>query len=274
MNNYAFSREHVLPKPARRDHRDSLVQYAGKSMRAKILLAAVVVWLLSIPLCAAQDQDISARLAAAKSRLAAIQRRITHVRDIDDIEKLQRIYGYYLDKMLWDQVVDLFADNATLEIGVSGVYIGKDSIRKYLYSLSDGRQGPIQGRLYEHMQFQPIITLSNDGRTARGRWHSLLQLGVYGSGSGGQWGEGTYENEYVKQDGVWKISKLHWYAEFIAPYEGGWLKVNKDAVKDYSVGKGVTPDRPPSEDYKSYPDVYIVPFHYPNPVTGKPWKGK
>ena len=243
-------------------------------MRYLIQLIATAIWLSAVSVNAAQDTDISARLAAAKSRLAAIQHRITHVHDIDDIEKLQKIYGYYTDKMLWDQVVDLFADDATLEIGVSGVYVGKDSIRKYLYSLSGGKQGPIQGRLYEHMQFQPIITLSDDGNSARGRWHSLLQLGVYGSGSGGQWGEGIYENEYVKQNGIWKISKLHWYAEFIAPYEGGWLKVKDDAVSNYSLGKGVTPDRPPSADFKTYPDVTIVPFHYPNPVTGEPWKAK
>lgn len=243
-------------------------------MKSFVLLTAITVWFSATPVCAAQDADIAARLAAARSRLTAIQQRSTRIRDIDDIEKLQRIYGYYTDKMLWDQVVDLFADDATLEIGFSGVYVGKDSIRKYLYSLSDGKQGPVEGRLYEHMQFQPIITLSSDGRTAEGRWHSLLQLGVYGSGSGGQWGEGVYENKYIKQDGVWKISRLHWYATFIAPYEGGWLKVNNDDVRAYSLGKGVKPDRPPGEDYKTYPDAYVVPFHYSNPVTGKPWKGR
>lgn len=243
-------------------------------MRFLSLLMVTAIWLSTSSVCTAQDNDITARLAAAKSRLAAIQQRSTRIQDIDDIENLQRIYGYYTDKMLWDQVVDLFADNATLEIGYSGIYVGKDSIRKYLYSLSGGRQGPIEGRLYEHMQFQPIISLSDDGDTAKGRWHSLLQLGSYGSGSGGQWGEGVYENEYVKQDGAWKISKLHWYATFIAPYEGGWLKVKGDAVRDYSLGKGVTPDRPSGEDIKTYPDAFVVPFHYTNPVTGEPWKGK
>ena len=117
--------------------------------------------------------------------------------------------------------------DGTLEIGSSGVYVGKDSIRRYLYSLSGGKQGPLEGVLFEHFQLQPIVTVEPDGQSAKARWRSLLMTGVYGEASGGNWGEGTYENEYVKQDGVWKIRTLHWYTTFIAPYKGGWLSVDR-----------------------------------------------
>ena len=90
-----------------------------------------------------------------------------------------------------------------------------------------------------------------------------------GSGSGGNWGEGVYENDYVKQNGVWKISKLHLYMNFVAPYEGGWLNADKRAIDEYALGKGVMPDRPPSENYEPYPGVFLPPFHYKNPVSGK-----
>ena len=74
----------------------------------------------------------------------------------------------------------------------------------------------------------------------------------------------------MKEDGVWKISKLHWYATFIAPYEGGWLNTTKDAVDDYALGRGVQPDRPSTESYAPYPDgAYVPPFHYKNPVSGQ-----
>ena len=109
--------------------------------------------------------------------------------------------------MLWNQVVDLFADNGTMEIGPSGVYEGRDSIEAYLYSLSDGELGPLEGVLYNHFQLQPIVTVAPDGLTAKARWRTLIQLGVSGSGSGGSWGEGVYENEYIKEDGVWKNRK-------------------------------------------------------------------
>ena len=231
------------------------------------LLAAA---LCSIPASAQETrEDVAARVAALRARLAGVEERARRVADINAIENLESSYGYYTDKMLWEEVLDLFTDNATLEIGPSGVYVGKASIRRYLFSLSDGKEGPLPGVLFEHLQLQPIVTLATDGLSANGRWRAFLMTGVSGSGSGGNWGEGTYENEYVKEDGVWKISKLHWYATFVAPYEGGWLHTNKQAVERYALGRGVEPDRPPSESYEPYPGVFVPPFHYKNPVSGE-----
>jgi hypothetical protein len=233
-------------------------------MAAIALLALLAPWSAN-----GQDDDTAARLASVRTRLAAIAQRSARVNDINEIENLQRSYGYYLDKMLWEHVIDLFADGATIEVGLSGVYEGKDSMRRYLYSLSDGMQGPIDGVLNNHLQLQPIVTVADDGRSAKARWRALILTGTSGSGSGGNWGEGPYENEYVKQDGVWKISKLHWYATYYVAYEGGWLNSTTEAVRAYSEGKGVLPDRPPSEAYEPYPAAHIPPFHFPNPAGNK-----
>jgi len=219
---------------------------------------------------AASAQPVSEeRIAAVRNRVAKLDGRATRVDDVNAIENLQGSYGYYTDKMLWDEVVDLLADDATLEIGPSGVYRGKAGIRRYLDALSGGKQGPLEGVLFDHFQLQPIVTVAPDGQTAQARWRLFLMTGIAGSGSGGNWGEGTYENEYVKQSGVWKIRKLHWYATFVAPYEGGWLNTNAEAVKAYAVPAAVTPDAPPSEEYSPYPGVYVPPFHYKNPVSGQ-----
>ncbi|RPI58018.1 MAG: nuclear transport factor 2 family protein, partial [Lysobacterales bacterium] len=218
---------------------------------------------------APESSELADRVADSRKRLAAVEARATGVADVNAIHNLQGSYGYYTDKMLWDEVVDLFADDGTLEIGPSGIYVGKDSIRRYLMSLSGGRQGPLEGVLNDHFQLQPIVTVADDGMTAKGRWRLFLMTGVSGSGSGGNWGEGVYENEYVKENGVWKIRKLHWFANFIAPYEGGWLNVDRKAIDDYAMGRGVTPDRPSSVVYEPYPGVFVPPFHYPNPVAGQ-----
>jgi hypothetical protein len=220
-----------------------------------------------MPEPAAPETIASANLDGAWNRLARVRARAAHVRDTNEIEDLQRTYGYYTDKMLWDDVAGLFADEGTIEIGPSGVYDGKASIREYLYSLSDGVEGPIEGVLYEHMQLQPIVTVAPDQTTARARWRGFMQIGTLGEGSGGQWGEGVYENEYVKQDGVWKIASLHFYPTFIAPYEGGWRNASAELVADYAMGRGVEPDRPSSGEYRAYPESFLVPFHYDGTVA-------
>lgn len=212
----------------------------------------------------------SSGLEDAWSRLAEVRARAARVADINAIENLQRTYGFLTDKMLWDDVAALFADDGTLEIGPSGVYVGRASVREYLYSLSDGVEGPIEGELYEHMQLQPIVTVAPDGSSADARWRGFMQIGTLGEGSGGQWGEGIYENQYVQEDGVWKISSLHFYPTFIAPYEGGWQNASAGLVAEYAMGPGVEPDRPSSGEYRAYPESFVAPFHYGTAVAAVP----
>ena len=232
--------------------------------RDAVLGAAAASVITALP-AGAQDAELAERLAAARERLSAIEARSTAVSDINEIENLQRSFGFYFDKMLWDHVVDLFADDGTIELGLSGVYIGKERVRAYLYSLSGGRQGPLEGVLYNHMQLQPIVTVSDDGRTAQARWRALVLTGVSGSGSGGNWGEGPYENTYVKEDGVWKIRSIRWYGNFIAPYEGGWIEVDEADLRAHTVSPTLEPDAPPSGDYAPFPAASTPPFHFDNP---------
>jgi SnoaL-like domain len=234
------------------------------STHARLLFAIAVIAVAPARLVA---QDVGERVAAARARLEALDARVTRIEDINAIENLQRAYGYYVDKMLWDHVVDLFADDGTLELGMSGVYVGKESIRRYLLSLSEGRQGPLEGVLYDHMQLQPIITVAADGRTAQGRWRAWLLTGVSGSGSGGSWGEGPYENTYVKEDGIWKIRSLHWFGNFLVPYEAGWLNADPEQLRAFTASD-VPPDRPPTVEYEPFPGTFIPPFHYRNPGRG------
>ena len=124
------------------------------------------------------------------------------------------------------------------------------------------------GQLNEHFQLQPVITIAEDGLSAEGRWHELSMTGQYGEHA--EWGEGVYENRYVKREGVWQIAALRFYPNFVAPYEGGWATLKPVAGDWRSPGLAVfPPDRPPTSTYRPYPDVHVPPFHYPHPVTGK-----
>ena len=203
------------------------------------------------------------RMAALRSQLAMLQQQAQRVKDANAIKRLQRTYGYYVEEALWDEVVPLFADNATLEMARDGVYVGKERIRAYFYALGDGQQGLREGQLNEQLQLMPVVTLSEDGRSAKARWRNLMLTGQLGEQA--LWGEGPFENEYVKEDGVWRISKLWWQQAILVSYAGGWAK-NADANNGIWVSGTLPPDAPPTDDHGSWPQTYLPPFSFANPV--------
>jgi len=210
----------------------------------------------------------SAQTSARATQIAALEARADRVKDANDIKRLQRAYGFYLDKSEWDQIADLFAPDGSVEYANEGVYVGQARIREYLKRLGGGHNGLVEGELNNHMILQPVVNVAPDGLTAKARWRALIQEGHYKKDA--QWGEGTYENEYVKEAGVWKIRKLHWYVSFLAPYDGGWARVKPLDAFVGGVVKDFPPDKPPTVDYKPYPAAFVPPYHYENPVTGQP----
>lgn len=209
--------------------------------------------------------DLSPRLAQLADRIASIDAQADRIDDYNQIRNLQRSFGFYYDEALWDQVVDLFSADATLEVGQHGVHVGRDSIRRYFLGLTGGRQGLRQGELSIQSQLSPVITVAPDGLSAQGRWRVMIQDATYGKEA--NWGSGVYENRYVKEDGVWKISRLHLFMRFHAPYEGGWTRTN--ATLNARYGRSTAkPDRPPSVRYETWPARFIAPMHYQDEKVG------
>ena len=133
-------------------------------------------------------------LDAIEAHLDSIELRLARQASHEAIERLQRSYGYYIDKGLWSAAADLFADNATWEWGQSGVYRGRDRIRAALGLR--GPEGLAPGELNTYITCQPIITVAEDNLTARARWRSDMHFCEDGKAC---WGEGTYENVYVNE---------------------------------------------------------------------------
>jgi hypothetical protein len=208
----------------------------------------------------AQD---SAKIAELRTQLATLQTEAQRVKDAQAIKRLQRSFGYYMEEALWDDVASLFAENATLEFGHDGVYQGRERIREYLYAMGKGKQGLSEGQLNEYLQLMPVITLADDGMSAKARWRAIMLLGTMGGD--GLWGEGPYENEYVKENGVWKFSKLQWFQTILVAYKGAWGH-NEDYNKGIWVSDTLPPDAPPTHAYGTWPTTSLPPFSFPNPV--------
>lgn len=216
--------------------------------------------LLAATGCTRGGSSTEAEVAALREQVTGLQRQAQRADDYIAIANLQSIYGYYVDKSQWDDAAALFSEDATLEIAGRGLFRGQERIHTYLNEL-----GPLErGRLFNHMQLQPVIHIADDGRSARARWRSFMQVGHLGREA--RWGEATYENEYVKEGDVWKISKLHSFITFYVEYDRGW---NKGAVELPQHLPGLEPDADTTVKYGAFPDVFVPPYHYPNPVTGQ-----
>jgi hypothetical protein len=50
-------------------------------------------------------------VAALRARVDSLSAEVGALQDANAVRKLQHAYGYYLDKCLYDEVVDLFADD-------------------------------------------------------------------------------------------------------------------------------------------------------------------
>jgi hypothetical protein len=192
-------------------------------------------------------EDLLARIEALEARALAAE-------DYCELVNLQGAYGYYVDKGLWDSAADLFADEGTLEIAGRGVYVGRERVREYLHCLPEYRDGVI----FNHMQLQPVLHIDSKAGTAKGRWRTLMMVGLMDT-EVGRWGEATYENSYVREHGKWRIASLHGIINFYCEYDEGW---HKGGVPLLRSTEGVTPDRPQTFEYEAHPKAVIAPFHY------------
>lgn len=200
-----------------------------------------------------------------ETRVQELEKELVKVRDIQDIERLQRIYGFFLDNRRWDDIVDLFSPNTeSLEISDSGVYLGKEGASRFFKGfLGRGGLPPGSGSLGIHMQLQGVVHIGNSPDEAQGRWQCVMLLAVpWKDGLTAMLGHGVYDVDYVKESGIWQFKKLHFYLTFRTPLDQGWVKI--PVVHSMAAG---TPDAP-STVYKPLPEGYIVPFRFKHPVTG------
>ena len=244
--------------------KQTLVAYVSHpaTLSASVLMCTALAVALIAPQRPAGAQQGTPGEALAR-RAAVLAHEVQLLEDQKDIEDLQRIYGFYVEEGFWTEAANLFADDGTLEVGGRGVYVGKPRVLEYLRSL--GEEFPRDGRLFDRMQLQPVVHVAPDGLTAKARWRLFAQEAEHGEFA--EWGVGWYENDYVKEDGVWKIENLRVFPRMYTPYEDGW---GKTALPAPSFTSDLEPDRGPSAPHSPYPAVPTPSFHYENPVTGNP----
>jgi len=284
-----MSRETDIPKMTS-EHPVS----TGNPRRSFVLKLAALAGAL-IPLKAAFGEAKNGgqdRLGALEQEIESMKTHIGRLEDANAIRKLQHAYGYYLDKCLYEETVRLFADDSEVRF-MGGIWKGKAGVRRLYVDtfqtiFTDGKNGPLSGFLLDHLQLQDIVDVSSDRSSAKARFRTLMQAGVHEDSEApmarvareqgrppAQWWEGgIYENEYVRENGVWKIKLLNYKPIWHADFDKGWAHTRLEYVPAYSETWPENPNGPDELDggfAGLWPHTDVVPFHYGHPVSGKPW---
>jgi len=217
------------------------------------------------------------RIAKLEAQVAALTDRLTRAEDEQSVRKLHHLYGYFIDKCLYREVVDLFTEDCEVHF-FGGIFRGKAGaarlyIERFQKSFVHGNNGPVDGFLLDHPQHQDVVDIQPDGVTAFARFRCTMQAGRHSSfGDARQWWEGgIYENVYKKIGGVWRIHILNYAPQWHADFETGWAHTRPNYVPFL---KTPYPEDPVGPD-EINPDVWlwpthkVVPFHNKHPVTGK-----
>ncbi|RPH47394.1 MAG: nuclear transport factor 2 family protein [Desulfobacteraceae bacterium] len=154
-------------------------------------------------------EDMEKRLQSLETRLQATE----------DLEAIKQLHYKYMDGMTqtrWDEVLDCFAEDATIDITPSGQVIGKGiaEIRRQYNNLAKVHIG-------KDIDFAIHPRISVNGNKAKGKW--LMYLGMYKINDAKQqeWvmNQGVYNAEYVKINGQWKFSFLQHRPRRIEPVD-------------------------------------------------------
>ena len=211
-------------------------------------------------------QELEARIKTLENQLESQEKILRTLQDIEEIKKLQRAYGYYLEHWMAQEIIDLFSDGPDVSLMLAqGAYSGKEGVIRYFERYKE----PSPEFLHQVMQLSGIVNVDPDGRTANGRWYGYGAVAVPVDKQVIQrFISGIYGCEYVKENGIWKIKKLRFDQTYNATPARGWVKPEIAADAALSQGGFAAADIPRTFSPR-YPSGYIFPFPYKHPVTGK-----
>ena len=175
-------------------------------------------------------QELEARIKTLENQLESQEKILRTLQDIEEIKKLQRAYGYYLEHWMAQEIIDLFSDAPDVSLMLAqGAYSGKEGVIRYFERYKE----PNPEFLHQVMQLSGIVNVDPDGRTANGRWYGYGAVAVPVDKQVIQrFISGIYGCEYVKENGIWKIKKLRFDQTYNATPARGWVEPERVADVD------------------------------------------
>ncbi|KAK4223983.1 SnoaL-like domain-containing protein [Podospora fimiseda] len=166
---------------------------------------------------------------SSEPTVASLTLSLQRLESVREIKNVQKHFAQLAQYGRWAEMASLFSDNGILRWGsindplsdsVATTVTGPQAIEKWLRQDAGKMDGIQPGSLHVLINDQPMISLSDDGTTAKGRWFAMKLLG---DGAGATRIEGgIFENQYIKENKNWQISLLRYYPIYHGNYQDGY----------------------------------------------------
>lgn len=166
---------------------------------------------------------------ASRAQIDELARDVSRVESLRAVKDLQRFYAQYAQFGLAAEMAALFTEDAQFIWGDETIE-GRAAIEAWLDQRMGGR-GLAPGAIFSELIEDPLTNLSVDGQSAKSRWMGMT---LAGNGSGETLIEGgIYENEYVLDQGIWKIARLHFHKQYEGNYADGWANAGNAELPQF-----------------------------------------
>lgn len=169
--------------------------------------------ILVVMVCTGCAQGHAQQPAPAANNHPSVEQRLRLTEDKDEIRELLIAYGRDFDKRDFTAYSKLFATDGIWVGGTadSHPYVGPNAIREFVTKTYPPSSYPGSFHIMSSMSIQ---ILDANSATAWSRW-TYVVLGVHGEPA--PFAAGHYEDQLVREAGVWKFKRRRVFAEAKPP---------------------------------------------------------
>jgi len=160
-----------------------------------------------------------------RNQSADLAGRLQRLEDLEAIRRVKQEYALAADDrhgfaVNVERTMQLFSKDAVWDGRPRfGRHEGRDAIRTYL------SRGKARIDWSLHYLIDVSLVIDPDGRSARGRWYLFETARMVSPATGDPelvWLAGTYDDEFVREQGVWRIGMLKFDCQKIVGPDGPW----------------------------------------------------
>jgi ketosteroid isomerase-like protein len=153
--------------------------------------------------------------------LAALEARIRRLEDIEDIRSLRNAYHACINDGRYDEIAELFTDDARVVLGYLATYVGRAAIDTGFRGMGERERFFIKQFIHSH-----DVKLVGDSGT--GVSYLEARYGRYGV----SWlVSGRYDDIYARQNGRWLFKSMIAELYYTVPLGVGWMADEKHYLR-------------------------------------------